>query len=550
MDPIINSASSYKIPYLVEEHLSKTKFPTPVVAGTETWLKPYITDAQIAIPNYNVLRADRKNRERGGTLMYLHETIAFTDEKSFDNDYCELVVCTTKPSDIIIASLYRPPDTSDDLFSEMIEFLQRYIDESTKVKHKDIIIMGDFNLPCISWSDISIHKHFSKNTTDSAKTLLSFMSHNFLSQYIDTPTRRNNILDLFLTNSPNLVLHVESEDTKLSDHKLINITTQYPLNTTVIPQRQTSEKHSFRALNLHKADFQKIRDHLKNVKWDDLRETCSAEEFPQLLKLTVLQSCELYTPSSVIGSKSINKYTRNRRILSRKRRRLQKQLSRTTTLSPENTTLIENLNTKLNDIHLQIKASVNEQKSEAERLAVQTIRKNPRYFFSYCKKFDKRKTNIGPLLDAENKLQQDPKKMADLLQKQYSSVFSNPSSDKIKSPNFIHNTENLLENITFTQEDIISAINEIDTYAACGEEDIPAIVLKNCKEELSYPIYKIWRESLDTGKVPSSFKTQIITPVHKKGSKATPSNYRPISLTSHVIKTFGRVLRKKISSIP
>ena len=417
-----------------------------------------------------MLRADRKNRERGGTLMYLHETIAFTDEKSFDNDYCELVVCTTKPSDIIIASLYRPPDTSDDLFSEMIEFLQRYIDESTKVKHKDIIIMGDFNLPCISWSDISIHKHFSKNTTDSAKTLLSFMSHNFLSQYIDTPTRRNNILDLFLTNSPNLVLHVESEDTKLSDHKLINITTQYPLNTTVIPQRQTSEKHSFRALNLHKADFQKIRDHLKNVKWDDLRETCSAEEFPQLLKLTVLQSCELYTPSSVIGSKSINKYTRNRRILSRKRRRLQKQLSRTTTLSPENTTLIENLNTKLNDIHLQIKASVNEQKSEAERLAVQTIRKNPRYFFSYCKKFDKRKTNIGPLLDSENKLQQDPKKMADLLQKQYSSVFSNPSSDKIKSPNFIHNTENLLENITFTQEDIISAINEIDTYAACGKE--------------------------------------------------------------------------------
>ena len=66
MDPSINSASSYKIPYLVEEHLTKTKFPTPVVAGTETWLKPYITDAQIAIPNYNVLRADRKNRERGG----------------------------------------------------------------------------------------------------------------------------------------------------------------------------------------------------------------------------------------------------------------------------------------------------------------------------------------------------------------------------------------------------------------------------------------------------------------------------------------------------
>ena len=68
--------------------------------------------------------------------------------------------------------------------------------------------------------------------------------------------------------------------------------------------------------------------------------------------------------------------------------------------------------------------------------------------------------------------------------------------------------ENLLENITFTEEDVVSAIGEINTYAACGEEDIPAIVLKNCKEELSYPIWKIWRESLDTGEIPAVFKKQ------------------------------------------
>ena len=34
--------------------------------------------------------------------------------------------------------------------------------------------------------------------------------------------------------------------------------------------------------------------------------------------------------------------------------------------------------------------------------------------------------------------------------------------------------------------------------------------------------------------------------LHKKDSKPIPANYRPVSLTSHVVKVFERVIRKKI----
>ena len=81
--------------------------------------------------------------------------------------------------------------------------------------------MGDFNLPCISWEDITIQKGHSKVTTDCAKTLLTFMEKNFLSQYVDVKTRQNNILDLCLMNTDRLVLQVNSEPTKLSDHKFL-----------------------------------------------------------------------------------------------------------------------------------------------------------------------------------------------------------------------------------------------------------------------------------------------------------------------------------------
>ena len=35
-------------------------------------------------------------------------------------------------------------------------------------------------------------------------------------------------------------------------------------------------------------------------------------------------------------------------------------------------------------------------------------------------------------------------------------------------------------------------------------------------------------------------------PLHKKDSRAIAANYRPISLTSHVVKVFERVVRKKM----
>ena len=57
-----------------------------------------------------------------------------------------------------------------------------------------------------------------------------------------------------------------------------------------------------------------------------------------------------------------------------------------------------------------------------------------------------------------------------------------------------------------------------------------------------------WRKNLDTGSIPDIFKTADIAPLHKGGSKATPKNYRPIALTSHIIKTFEKVLRTAIST--
>ena len=71
-------------------------------------------------------------------------------------------------------------------------------------------------------------------------------------------------------------------------------------------------------------------------------------------------------------------------------------------------------------------------------------------------------------------------------------------------------------------------------------------MLRECADQLAEAILQIWRKSLDTGEIPEALKLQTIIPLFKKGSKSLPENYRPVSLTSHLIKLFERVLRRKL----
>ena len=141
----------------------------------------------------------------------------------------------------------------------------------------------------------------------------------------------------------------------------------------------------------------------------------------------------------------------------------------------------------------------------------------------------------------------DPTDIANKLQDHFRNVFSVPMDDPycsylISSPNV---TEPLPDLCT-TVDDFISAIDELKPHSACPMYDIPAKVLKGCKKSIALPLKLFWDISFQTGIIPSAYKLQQIVPLHKKGPKTNASNYRPVSLTSHVIKIFERVLWNKL----
>ena len=141
----------------------------------------------------------------------------------------------------------------------------------------------------------------------------------------------------------------------------------------------------------------------------------------------------------------------------------------------------------------------------------------------------------------------DQKEICKILVDQYNSLFTNNENLlKLDKELFNNIEEGDLTDIEILDKDIIDAIGELKMNSAAGPDGIPAILLIKTKPTIVEPLKIILRKSLDEEQIPDLFKLAYVTPIHKGGSKLNPEQYRPVSLTSHVMKVFERVIKKNI----
>ena len=554
ISPHAKSTCKWKIPFISDNILNNGKSNIPILGITETWLKSYISDAQIYIKNYLPFRCDRSNRKGGGTLLYVHESIPVSNESTFDDSICQAILCTLSSCSTILINVYRPPKSSLNSFNKLLQYIQCYLDPLMEEKHQDIIIIGDFNFPNIDWPTQTCNPSLGREQQESGEAFIDFIQHNMLDQVVDRPTRDQNTLDLFLTNNSRVIRNIEADKSTLSDHSIVSVNLLYNMKAPSLSSTPSFEDNTFRSLDLQKADYSQINSILSEVDWDALYLLCDDDtggnDFVELLYLTVLQACQICSPkkirNQIFGSSSAKpktEHSRKRFVLNRKRRKLSARLAALRANNPSSTK-IQKIEDEISIIHFHIKEAYNSEQCHREKLAVAKVLSNPKYFFSYAKRFAKYKSNVGPLTK-DGSLTNNPLEMANILQEQYKSVFSDPNNTEKTIPSNVR-TSARIGDIRFSPEDIIDAIDEIDTNSSTTDNDIPVLVLKECKTILSYPIYLIWQTSFQNGIIPSDLKAQVITPVFKKGDKSDAGNYRPISLTSHIIKIFERVIRKSL----
>ena len=97
-----------------------------------------------------------------------------------------------------------------------------------------------------------------------------------------------------------------------------------------------------------------------------------------------------------------------------------------------------------------------------------------------------------------------------------------------------------------TWEKIKKKILQLKISKAPGPDGLHPRLLKELAQQISQPLETIFQLSLKEGKVPTDWKQGEITAIHKKGSRRTAGNYRPVSLTCILCKIMESLVREPI----
>ena len=87
-------------------------------------------------------------------------------------------------------------------------------------------------------------------------------------------------------------------------------------------------------------------------------------------------------------------------------------------------------------------------------------------------------------------------------------------------------------------------ISRLKKGKAPGPDDIYNDFLIECRYNITYPLVKIFKKSINQGVVPNDWKLANVAPIFKKGNRNMCCNYRPISLTSTVCKVMESCIRE------
>jgi hypothetical protein len=528
-----------KINFLKEEAINCNAF---MMCVTESHLNPDIFDAEIKIDGFQIFRADRSNdRKKGGVINYVKDNIACEVLSRGSNGTVEHLVIYMRKLNLVVITIYRPPQCDNVEFNPVLDMVGQKLDE-LGAPMPTIIMNGDFNMPNVTWPQGLIYGG-AETVRSQARHLIEFSEKYMLDQLILQPTRQHNILDLLFCNSDS-VINYEVRDTAVSDHRLVMATTV--LNMTVEDQRQHNNS-VFGMLNFHskRTDWDKIMERLLLINWANEFDGLDADEMYLLLCSALWSACVDCTPKR--NGTNISRIPRDRKILMRKRTKLRRKCSQLIEGNAKNRVVQQIL-----VVEQQILQSHKNEQRLSEEKAVDAIKTNQKYFYSYARKKLKAHSPVGPFA-GQNGIITDPFEKSEILREQYESVFSNPIYLDTTIQRIVDETQhveqieiNALCDIEFDESNFVSHISELKSCAAAGPDGVPAIVLKKCSEALATPLKLLWRRSLDDGEVPQQLKLGLITPIHKGEAKTEPANYRPVTLTSHLVKVFEKIVAKQL----
>ena len=174
----------------------------------------------------------------GGAAIYLRDGFEAKVMLEDHVESCEIVAVHIEKINIINIVVYRPPDTKLPVFTAIMNKIKKLLSEMA-TPEPTVIITGDFNFPFVEWKRSGVGacswtmKQGTYGTEDEKSQfykLMEIMDKYHIVQTIEEPTRKENTLDLVFTNEIGIFKQIDVSQTILSDHDLIEITTDIKWN--------------------------------------------------------------------------------------------------------------------------------------------------------------------------------------------------------------------------------------------------------------------------------------------------------------------------------
>ena len=423
-------------------------------------------------------------------------------------------------SPVLISVVYIPPSSNPGYCFDLLHYLD------SVAAHPRSVIVGDFNLPDISWSTLTGHSPVSNALCD-----LVFR-HNLL-QLVDFPTHsKGNILDLVFVNSENLVSNLvqASSNTLCSDHCIISF------NLFSTCSRNTSKVCHSPIYDFKKTDLDGLLSFLLDVDFDPLLNLTDIELIWSNLKDLILYSISLYTPQRHarphLSPAWMNSSVRHQLNKTRSCRKKCKFNS-----SSQNVLRLSLAETRLQDEMAAAMASFE------NNLVSNFAFSNDSKIYHYIRSLSGH-VNLPDTMYWDSISAQSDSDKANLLNKFFHSVFTvdiepaTPDSSTIPASS--------LCSIDISLEDTFLALSSCDPSKAKGGDGIPPLILNQAAAALAKPVHHLFSLCLSKSYLPAEWRCHHVTPIHKSGDRSLVTNYRPISLLCCLSKVLERLVFDKV----
>ena len=373
-------------------------FKPSVLLITESHLTPSVTNATVSIPGYELLRNDSGNSSKHGVCAFVEENLKFDN---VDVSHPNCLSFRLRCLNVYVFVVYRPPSNTPEENQALIDFLLK------SCTGRELIILGDFNLPSIVWRNQQPGGAISVADGQFADMFRSLG----LTQWISEGTfpRSENMLDLILTSEEDRIsaAHVQPPPPGC-DHCSTHCDYVFDMDIQI-----ASQQHN--RLQWHRGRYGTINNILSDIDWDlELSNLSAQDAFIKLLSI-LEPLVDQYIPRVSQGARRRKVPWKSNPPSSLKRRRkavwdkykgLRSNLGRKAPLT------VSALKT-FQEVNNQLRTFASRSQIEYEKSLIERSKENPKLLHSYMRHKKQLRCSVGPLRLASGAVSDDPGEMAD-----------------------------------------------------------------------------------------------------------------------------------------